>query len=94
MPPRWRFLPRAPCVSAWSCARKRRGIRVNAVIAGGVESPGRQSAKFRAAYGRKTMLRRMARVEEIASAVAFLASDDASYITGAALAVDGGYTAW
>ena len=72
----------------------RRGIRVNAVIAGGVESPGRQSAKFRAAYGRKTMLRRMARAEEIASAVAFLASDDASYITGAALAVDGGYTAW
>ena len=72
----------------------RRGIRVNAVIAGGVEAPGRQSAKFRAAYRRKTMLRRMARAEEIASAVAFLASDDASYITGAALAVDGGYTAW
>ena len=72
----------------------RRGIRVNAVIAGGVEAPGRQSAKFRAAYGRKTMLRRMARAEEIASAVAFLASGDASYITGAALAVDGGYTAW
>ena len=72
----------------------RRGIRVNVVIAGGVEAPGRQSAKFRAAYGRKTMLRRMARAEEIASAVAFLASGDASYITGAALAVDGGYTAW
>jgi len=72
----------------------RHGIRVNAVIAGGVEAPGRQSAKFRAAYGRKTMLRRMARAEEIASAVAFLASGDASYITGAALAVDGGYTAW
>jgi len=70
------------------------GIRVNAVIAGGVEAPGRQSAKFRAAYGRKTMLRRMARAEEIASAVAFLAGGDASYITGAALAVDGGYTAW
>ena len=72
----------------------RRGIRVNAVIAGGVEAPGRQSAKFRAAYRRKTMLRRMARAEEIASAVAFLASGDASYITGAALAVDGGYSAW
>jgi NAD(P)-dependent dehydrogenase (short-subunit alcohol dehydrogenase family) len=40
------------------------------------------------------MLGRMATASEIASAVAFLAGDEASYITGAALAVDGGYTAW
>ena len=72
----------------------KRGIRVNAVIAGGVEARERQSAKFRTAYGKKTMIGRMARAEEIASAVAFLASDDASYITGASLAVDGGYSAW
>ena len=36
---------------------------------------------------------RIARAEEIASAVVFLASDDASFVTGAILPVDGGYTA-
>ena len=40
-----------------------------------------------------TPLRRRAEPEEISSAVAFLASDDAVYITGAELAIDGGYLA-
>jgi len=71
-----------------------RGIRVNAVVAGGVRSPQRQNEEFVQNYSRKTMLGRLANAEEIASAVVFLASDEASYITGQCLVVDGGFTAW
>jgi NAD(P)-dependent dehydrogenase (short-subunit alcohol dehydrogenase family) len=38
-------------------------------------------------------MRRFARPEEVAAGIAFLASSDASFITGAELAIDGGYTA-
>lgn len=72
----------------------RDGVRVNAVVAGGVRSASRQSDEFVARYSAKTMLGRMARPEEIAGPVAFLTCDDASYITGACIAVDGGWTAW
>jgi NAD(P)-dependent dehydrogenase (short-subunit alcohol dehydrogenase family) len=69
-----------------------RGIRVNSVIAGGIQAD--QHPDFICKYTRKTMLRRMAMPAEVASTVAFLASDDASYITGACLYVDGGFSAW
>jgi NAD(P)-dependent dehydrogenase (short-subunit alcohol dehydrogenase family) len=72
----------------------RRGIRVNALVAGGVWSPTRQPEEFVFNYSRKTMLGRMATPEEIANAVAFLASEEASYITGECLVVDGGFSAW
>ena len=70
------------------------GVRANTVVSGGVRAEGRQKPEFVANYSAKTMLGRMAEPEEIAAAVAFLASDDASYITGAALEVDGGFGAW
>lgn len=72
-------------------------IRVNAV------APGYIGTELTAAgiddvwladWIRRTPMQRMGAPEEVASAVAFLASDAASYITGSIVVVDGGYTAW
>jgi NAD(P)-dependent dehydrogenase (short-subunit alcohol dehydrogenase family) len=75
-----------------------RKIRVNAVAPGPIATPifGRsglteeQIEGFKADISERVPLRRIGRPEEIAGAVAFLASDDASYITGIELNVDGG----
>jgi len=75
-----------------------RQIRVNAVAPGPIETPifGRsgltqeQIDGFKDGIAARVPMRRIGRPEEIASAVAFLASDDASYITGVELNVDGG----
>lgn len=66
-------------------------IRVNAICPGPVRSP--MSEEEGDASVDVTPLRRRAEPEEISAAVAFLASDDAVYVTGAELAVDGGYLA-
>jgi glucose 1-dehydrogenase len=72
----------------------RRNVRVNAVVAGGVRAPERQRADFVARYSEKTMLGRMGAAEEVAAAVVFLASEEAAYVTGTCLVVDGGFTGW
>ena len=66
-------------------------IRVNAICPGPVRTP--MSEEEGDASVDITPLRRRAEPEEISAAVAFLASDDAAYVTGAELAVDGGYLA-
>ncbi|MFA7540159.1 MAG: SDR family oxidoreductase [Sphaerochaetaceae bacterium] len=84
-----------------ACDLGAKNIRVNCVCPGTTKTPmlsrllsddeeGRQAAKEIAA---RRLLKRFAEPREIAEAIVFLASDAASFVTGAVLPVDGGYTA-
>ncbi len=67
-------------------------VRCNCVSPGGIRVlPA--TAEFVRRYSTRTMLNRMAEAREVAAAILFLASDASSYVTGANLVVDGGYTA-
>ncbi|HEX6115706.1 MAG TPA: SDR family oxidoreductase [Solirubrobacterales bacterium] len=76
----------------------RYGVTANAIAPGPIETPLLMGALEFGAIGEKivetmrsaTQLRRLGRPEEVAAAVAFLASDDASYVTGETLGVSGG----
>ncbi len=76
----------------------RMGIRCNTLCPGFIDTPLLRSVMdplpaFRADVEKQVKLGRLGRAEEIAGAACFLAGDDASYVTGQAIAVDGGYTA-
>jgi NAD(P)-dependent dehydrogenase (short-subunit alcohol dehydrogenase family) len=83
----------------WTTDLKDRRIRVNAVSPGSTDTPGLSNLLASSEVGeqRKKMisssvpLGRLGTPDEIAKAVAFLASDDSSYITGTELFVDGGF---
>jgi NAD(P)-dependent dehydrogenase (short-subunit alcohol dehydrogenase family) len=69
-------------------------VRVNAVMPGAILTPAwdRSTPEEREKFARQTPLRRIGRPEEIAAAVCFLASKEASFITGANLVVDGSWS--
>jgi glucose 1-dehydrogenase/3-oxoacyl-[acyl-carrier protein] reductase len=73
-------------------------IRVNAVAPGGVNTgfagADLDSPEARAFIEPRQIIKRPGRPEEIAAAIAFLLSDDASYITATQLGVDGGWLAY
>src|SRR5262249_4142688 len=83
----------------WTTDLKARRIRVNAISPGSIDTPGLSDLLASSDVGEQLKkliasavpLGRFGAPDEIARAVVFLASDDASYITGAELFVDGGF---
>jgi glucose 1-dehydrogenase len=74
------------------------GIRCNAVAPGTIETamskPFRETPEILSEYRRRTLLPRLGSPRDVAYAALYLASDEASFVTGHSLVVDGGWTCW
>jgi meso-butanediol dehydrogenase/(S,S)-butanediol dehydrogenase/diacetyl reductase len=83
--------------TALDCAAARNGVRANSVHPGQVQTPllakGLTDPAMARAMLERIPIGRMGQPREIAEAIVFLASDESSFMTGAELTVDGGYTA-
>jgi gluconate 5-dehydrogenase len=76
-----------------------RGVRVNAIAPGGfLTDPNRrwfgEKPQFQTAFESRIPMGRLGDPDELAATAVYLASDAASYVTGATVVVDGGYTLW
>lgn len=79
-------------LTRWLATTLAPDIRVNSVAPGGVLRNTQEP--FLSRYVGRTPLRRMGSEEDMKGAIAYLASDLSSYVTGQCIAVDGGWTAW
>lgn len=84
-------------IRAFAAEMGANGVRANAIAPGVVDTPLtapiKQNAEWYDGYSRKSILDRWAKPEELAGMVVYLASDASSYVTGAVMLVDGGWTA-
>jgi glucose 1-dehydrogenase len=81
--------------ASWALELAPQHIRINTVEPGWIDTPGERTHNTEQALatgGSRLPLGRLGLPEEVAKAVAFLVSDDASYITGTTVRVDGGYS--
>ena len=85
---------------ALHCARMHYNVRCNSVHPGSIDTPILDADKAKYGVEKVVQVRaktipmgRLGRAREVADAILFLASDDASFITGTELVVDGGFTA-
>jgi NAD(P)-dependent dehydrogenase (short-subunit alcohol dehydrogenase family) len=73
-------------------------IRSNAIIPGMISNPDKKGLEeipeVRELISSRILLHRIGKPEDVVNAALFFASDESSYITGASLVVDGGWTAW
>ena len=70
------------------------GVRVNTLVPGAFPQPGKMPAGLEPRLAARTMLGRIGEAGEIAGPLLFLAAPASTYVTGASLVVDGGWTAW
>ena len=77
-------------LSCW-CLRALTGV-LTAALAGAALGAEGDRSRWEPVWGKYHMLRRLGEPREVARALLFLCSDDASFITGTELMVDGGYT--